>query len=123
MNFNILTDYPVWFILLCLLAGAFYAFILYYREKRNEYSLSLRWILSVLRFVAVTLIAFLLLNPLVKSTSNYSEKPVIIFAQDNSSSLVTTPDSAAMKTTYVQNTKQVIDELEEYFEVLTYTFS
>jgi len=122
LNFDILTDYPLWFIAFCLLTGAAFAILLYYREKKNEYSNLLRWILAIIRSVAVAAIAFLLLNPLIISSANYTEKPVIVFAQDNSSSLIATPDSASFRSAYTKNTREFVSALENKFDVKTYSF-
>ncbi|MCB0806128.1 MAG: hypothetical protein KDC05_10050 [Bacteroidales bacterium] len=122
MNFNILTDYPLWFLLFCILAGAAYAFALYYRERKNEFSHSLRLILASIRLVAVSAIAFLLLNPMIRSVSRFSEKPVIIFAQDNSSSLVSVPDSNILMQQYRQQVSDFIEQLGQAYDVDTWEF-
>lgn len=98
MNFSLYTDYPLWLLIFCVLAGAAYSFVLYRKEKR--FSETPQWVrisLPVLRFVAVTFIAFFLLSPLLKNISRTVEKPIIIFAQDNSESLVFGKDSSYYK--------------------------
>jgi hypothetical protein len=60
------------------------------RDKTFE-SLS-PWLIrtmAVLRFIAVTIIAVLLLSPLLKTNLREVEKPIIVLAQDNSESIVT----------------------------------
>ena len=122
MNIDIVTTYPLWLIVFCLLLGIAYAIILYYRETKNEYPLLLKWIMAVFRAVAVSLIAFLLLNPLLKTTSRYTEKPVIIFAQDNSLSVVTGTDSNYYQKDYLQNVESFINEISSTYSVSKYTF-
>jgi hypothetical protein len=77
VGFSLITSYPLWFLLLCLLAGSAYASLLYFREKENDFSDLTTKILAILRGALVTLIAFLLLSPLLKSTSRYAEKPIV----------------------------------------------
>ena len=55
-------DYPWYYVLLCLLLGAAYAAVLYFVGPAS-FTRRLRWVLSVLRFLAVSAIAFLLLEP------------------------------------------------------------
>ena len=85
---KLLFEYPVYFLLLCLLAGAVFSVALYFFPRRNS-SLpsSVRIILALLRFLAVSLLAFLLLSPLVRRNVNTREKPIVVIAQDASQSV------------------------------------
>ena len=122
MNERITIDFPFWFYALCIMAGFIYAFILYYREKKNEFSPALRWLLAVLRGVVVSIIAFLLLNPLYRSINRYTEKPLIIFAQDNSSSIPIGIDSAYYLDTYQKEINEALSNLEGDYEITRYLF-
>jgi len=82
----------------------------------------LKWGLASLRFILVASIAFLLLNPLIRSVSRHSEKPIIIFAQDNSASLVASVDSAYYKGAYLDNLQKLKEELSNKYEVAGYVF-
>jgi hypothetical protein len=99
-----------------------YAGGFYFREKHNEFTLSLKIILGVFRAVAISIIAFLLLNPLIRSVSKHIEKPVIIFAQDNSESIVRTNDSAYFYNDYNSKVQELINKLELDYQVNKYTF-
>lgn len=122
MNFNLVTEYPFWFIIFCLILGIGYAFILYYKETRNEYPAWLKWIMAVFRTLVITIIAFLLLNPLLKTISRYTEKPIIIFAQDNSRSIVTVKDSNYYQGQYLQGLNDFLNKLESSYSVRKYLF-
>ena len=122
MGFSLITSYPIWFLLLCVLAGGAYAGMLYYREKENDFSGLIVRILAILRGVAVTLIAFLLLSPLVKSTTRYSEKPIVLLALDNSGSITLGKDSIYYRNEFVNNFRKLAEDLSEKYNVLTYTF-
>jgi hypothetical protein len=103
--------------------GAGYALLLYYKDKRTEeISSIIRKSLFSLRFLAVTFLSFLLLGPLLKSISREIEKPVIIFALDNSESLVIGKDSAFYRSTYIEKLKEVTAALADKYEVKTYSF-
>ena len=86
---KILLDYPWYYLLFCLLAGAVYSFVLYRKGSKSQDTLPLphRLTMAALRFFSVTLIAFLLLAPLVKRHVNTHEKPIVVLAQDVSESV------------------------------------
>lgn len=88
---EIILQYPIWFILFCLLLGFVYAFVLYYKsDDFSDDSIQFNYIkkaLSFVRFLSVGLLAFLLLSPLVKTRFIDKIQPSIVFAHDNSSSI------------------------------------
>ncbi len=122
MTFSLVTGYPQWLILFCVLLGIGYAAILYYKERGSEFSVTLKWTLAVIRTVAIALLAFLLLDPLIKSTTRYTEKPVIIFAQDNSKSIITNADSSYYKQEYLKAVDEFVEEISKSYPVDRYTF-
>jgi hypothetical protein len=124
MPMSLILEYPLWFIIFCILAGIAYAAVLYYRnQKLSELS---KWVIRLmagLRFFVVTLLSFLLLSPLLKTVNREVEKPIIIVTQDNSESLVAGKDSAFYKTEYKQNLQKFIDQLNDKYEVHLYSFA
>lgn len=86
-------DYPWYFVLLCLLAGAAYAAAMYF-WGRNPFRRGLRWGLAALRFAAVSAIAFLLLAPTVRRTVHERQRPLVVLAEDRSLSVTASADSA-----------------------------
>lgn len=84
-DFRILFEASPWFLLLCLLAGLFYAWALY--SKSGPWGKQLNRLLFVLRFLLVSVLASLLLSPFVKQTSSRTEPAVVVMAVDNSSSM------------------------------------
>lgn len=79
-------------------------------------------VLSALRFLAVSLIAFLLLAPLVKRIVVTVEKPVIIVGMDNTTSLVLCGDSAAYREPFRTKLDAVVAELQKKYDVKVYSF-
>lgn len=122
MGFSLITSSPLWFLLLCMLAGVAYASLLYYRNKGNDFSSLTTRILAVLRGVSVTLIAFLLLSPLLKSTSRYTERPIVLLALDNSGSIALGKNSSFYKNEFLTKYRKLADDLSKKYEVQTYTF-
>ncbi len=74
-----------WFILLCLLAGGIYAFVLY--QNKKTFSPLQNRMLAIIRGLLVSLLAFLLINPLLRNNKSTIEKPTVVLAVDNSSSM------------------------------------
>jgi len=74
-----------WWVLACLALGALYAWLLY--RKPTSLSQTTLYLLSAARAITVAVIALLLLSPLIKSVSSRPEKPLVLVAQDNSSSI------------------------------------
>ncbi len=122
MGFEIITEYPSWFLIFCLIISAAITALLYYKNNRYNFSLLVKRALAAIRFVAITIIAFLLLSPLVKTVHRYVEKPVIIVAQDNSASVLINKDSAFYKKQYKEDLAKFIETLKAKFDVKTFSF-
>jgi hypothetical protein len=85
---GLILQYHPLFILLCLALGAGYAYVLYFFNKKlKERSKAIFYLLTLIRFLSVAVISFLLLAPLFKSINETTQKPIIILAQDYSLSL------------------------------------
>jgi hypothetical protein len=115
-------SYPAWFILFCLLLGAAYAALLYYRDNTFRDQASwLRWTMSGLRFLGASIIAFFLLSPLLRYTRNESRKPVIVLAQDVSQSVRDGIGKEQIKS-YQQKLEQLRKDLQGDYDVKAYSF-
>lgn len=120
---QLISNYPWYYTLLCLVAGFVFSAILYFRDKHHAgRSKTLRVGLAVLRFASVSLICFLLLDIFIKRVINETEKPIIIFAQDNSSSIIASKDSSFIKNSYLPGLKNFISHIQDKYEVKNYTF-
>lgn len=120
--FNITTEYSAWLVIPCLLLATAYAMLLYFHEKRHDFKKNTVRILFALRALAVFLISFLLLSPLVMTRSRTTEKPLIIVAQDNSQSPLFCKDSADIRMKYTGELSKLIADLKEDYDVKTFTF-
>jgi hypothetical protein len=125
-SLQFIADYPVWLWLVCLLAGALYSWILYRKDELTSADSGNRhhwkWLMAAFRFLAVSLIAFLLINPYVRSTVNRIEKPIVALLQDQSASagqFTSAQDSAG----YTAAINEMLKQLEEKFEVRAFSFS
>ncbi len=117
---QIVTESPAWWIIGCLLLGAAYAFLLY--RNSDTFPPRLRVALTVFRAVTVSILAFLLLSPLIRTLSREKEKPVIVIAADNSESILQS-DSVLAKRKLPEVFRAMQDRLSDKFEVQLLTFS
>ncbi|MBW6498265.1 MAG: hypothetical protein K0B09_07760 [Bacteroidales bacterium] len=122
MSLRFIQSYPTWFVLLCLLLGLLYAGILYYRNRRTDFPKAMLLGLSLLRFFAVSLLALLLLSPLLQRLSRFVEEPLLIFVQDNSQSLIANTDSAFYQGNYLIEKEDFLTLMERNFETRSYHF-
>ncbi|NCD70695.1 vWA domain-containing protein [Mucilaginibacter agri] len=74
-----------WWVIPCLLLGILYAWVLY--KQPTNFNNKLGYALATIRAAAVAIIAFLLLSPLIKTVTYQPQKPLVLIAQDNSSSI------------------------------------
>lgn len=115
------SEYSLWLVFPCILMGLLYAGILYWRNQRDELTAILRWILFAFRAIAVAMIAFLLLGPLVHSEQYTDVKPSLIVAVDGSASIGKVMNQESQNQ-LVEYLKRIEIELSDKFDVKYYTF-
>jgi len=116
---NISFEYPAWFLILCALAGLAVALLLYYRERTfKEQPAALVWGMGALRWLGYSLLAALLLSPLLRYLQTDRQEPVIVLAQDVSESVAMELDTTA----YAAAWNALRDELAGKYQVVEYTF-
>ena len=79
------TQLSAWFIPLCLLVGAGYAALQY--SAKAPWGKRLNYALAALRFAVVSFLCYLLLAPVIKTTTTRTEAPTVVLAVDNSQSV------------------------------------
>ncbi len=120
MGPNISFQYPIWFVVFCLLLGLIYALFLYFKDNTfREQSKVLRWLLGFMRFLTVSFLSMLLLSPLIKSMVTETKKPIIVVAQDNSESILSGMKDTASYKAAIRN---VTAGLKEDFDLVEYSF-
>ena len=108
--FRFTTELPIIYSIFCLILGVLYSFILY-RRNNNLHKFEII-LLFFLRTVFVSLITFLLLNPLNSIIKSFEEKPLIILAQDASISCSLSDD--------FNNFNQLKDRLSQDFDIMSF---
>ncbi len=117
---SLLTQYPLWLAIFAVLLGVGYALFLYYKNDNVVFEKRSRIIMASLRGVAMALLAFLLLAPMLKMIRKQTDKPVIIFAIDNSESITSTKDAAFYQNDYPKRLQKVINDLSKQYDVDAY---
>ena len=119
---NLSFQYPAWYVLLCVVLGLAYALSLYYKDKTfvEQYP-NLHKILGVVRFLSATLLALLLLKPLLKSLFTETQKPVVVMAQDQSESVGAVLKDETLQT-YQGDWNALRTKLSEKFDIKEYAF-
>lgn len=107
-----------WFIPLCLLLGAAYAYLLY--SPTPQWSKTMNYLLAFLRFALGSLVAFLLLNLMLRLVTQSTDKKTVILAIDNSASMLA--DAAKNQTpatiSALQNLKEALENKDFTVEVV-----
>jgi hypothetical protein len=121
--FQIIFTYPFYLAVFCLLGGIAFAFFLYFRANRNkEIPKNISRILLALRLVFISLLAFFLLEPMLKNVSIEKEKPILVVALDNSMSVIQNKDSLFIKGELMEKISGMGDRLSDKFETRFYNF-
>lgn len=116
---NITFEYPAWFLILCALAGLGVALLLYFRERTfSEQPKALVWGMGFLRWLGYSLLAALLLSPLLRYLQTDRQEPVVVLAQDVSESVAMEMDTTA----YAAQWAALREELATKYQVVDYTF-
>lgn len=119
-------QYPIWFIGFCLLLGFVYAFVLYYKsadfsDDSSQFNIIKKG-LSFVRFLSSTVLAFLLLSPLIKTRFIDKVQPNIVLAHDNSSS-ISLGFKKVDSTKYINDLNKLHNAFSEKYQLDFYQFS
>ncbi|PWK80587.1 hypothetical protein LX99_01056 [Mucilaginibacter oryzae] len=109
-----------WWTPVCLLSGLAYAWLMY--RQPVGISRNLRYGLAALRALAVFFIAFLLVSPLVKSVKYEPQKPLVLIAQDNSSSVNTFKPAGFNSPGFIDELTRLKEQLGDQYDVREFNF-
>jgi len=114
------TSFSVLWMLISLLIGLGYAFLLY--NRKSDLPVSIIRLLFTLRTLAVAFIAFLLFAPLVRTSKKSIEKPLIFILLDNSASIAVSEPANFNLSAYTSGIKKLASDFDEDYEVKTLRF-
>lgn len=75
-----------------------------------------------IRALVIAVIAFFLLEPMVRILLREVRKPVVILAHDGSSSLLAVGDTVAFRDRYARSLQELADKLSDRYEVRSFTY-
>ncbi|PIV61945.1 MAG: hypothetical protein COS14_03750 [Bacteroidetes bacterium CG02_land_8_20_14_3_00_31_25] len=121
--FSLITDYSIWYIFPCIGIALVYSWFLYRKDNSlDEVPNWLKKIIQVVRFVIVFLLTFFLLSPMFRYLSTNIEKPIIVFAVDNSKSIAMGKDSLFYKNEFENKLNNLISTFKDNYEIYKYSF-
>lgn len=119
---NLSFQYPTWYLVLCLLLGLVYAGVLYWKDRRfAEFGTWIPWTLGILRFIAVSGLATLLLSPLLKQTTEEIKNPSVVILEDNSESIVASMSDDEYAS-YKNSLNEISSSIAEKFDLINLKF-
>lgn len=108
-------DVPFGWVILALLGGALLSLLLY-SKKVMPWTKNTSLALGLLRMTSIFLILLLLLNPLLNLSVNHTDKPILIYALDNSESVALRSESESL-TSLTDWIKRSVGDLSDSYEV------
>lgn len=109
-----------WLLLPALALAAGYAYVLY--PKVLSERVTQQRLLAALRFLSVLFLCILLINPQIKSVKTTTEKPLILFAQDNSASILLNKQKDYYRNDYPAAVQQLKDRIATRYELRNFHF-
>ncbi len=120
---SLTTAHSLWLAPLCALLGIVAAWLLYRGTRmQHGWSPGLQWFLGTCRAVVIALVAFFLLEPMVRILVREVRKPVVVLAHDGSSSLLAVGDSTAFRGSYPAQLTDLAAALGDRYEVRSFTY-
>lgn len=116
---QLVLEQPFWYLIMCLALGVGLSGLLYYKRKKTNSNSVALIVLAILRSLGITLLAILLLNPLIKYVESRLEKPVVFLMVDNSQSMMLGSDSAYVRSSLKADVSKWKSELEETYDVVS----
>jgi hypothetical protein len=109
---NLSFTYSLWFLLLILPIAGGLTWLMY-RQTRDLLPQTPRWILAAFRFVVLSLIGLILLEPLLNSLNRLQFAPIVAVLQDNSESLLIQKDSSYVREQHGEALKGFLGDFAE----------
>lgn len=119
---NLTTVHSPWLALLCLLLGVGLAWVLYRPGGRDALPRRVAMALAVVRAAVIALVAFLLLEPMVRTMVREVRKPVVVIAHDGSASVGLAGDTTALRTMLAPGLERLQQALADRYQVRTFTY-
>lgn len=114
-------EFNIFVLIISLALSVLYPYFLY--KKETKLKKQTRNTLAIVRCIVVFIISFFLLSPLLNKRGLSYEKPIILFAQDNSKSIVLNANKSFYEKEYLEQSKELINELSSKYDVKTFSIA
>ena len=116
-------DFPLFVFIIFIIISFFLSLFLYKRDDEKSYlSKKKLYLLFFLRWFIFSFLGFLLIGPKLIRTEIITDKPILIFAQDNSKSIISNSDSLFYKNNYQDSILNKLSPLSKFYDLRTYIF-
>lgn len=120
---ELILNSPWYFYALSLLPAAIVSYWLYGKNKATgETAVGTRSVLFGLRFLSTFLVCLLLLNIFLRRTLNQTENPIVVFAFDNSASMLSAKDSSDIKNGFLDRFNELKKNISQKYAVKNVLF-
>ena len=117
-------EHPIILIAAALILSLLLALFIYHKDSRfKSASRSIKYLLVALRFISISIIILLLFKPKWLNEIKQVEKPILVFLQDASSSILNHTDSNYYQNEFIALIDENNKQLEAEFDVYSYNFS
>lgn len=113
-------QYSPMFLWLCAMAAALAAWLLY--RGTRSFGKQRNILLGLIRFTLLFAVFALFLDPVLRQSEKVEQKPLLLWLEDHSSSMVLGGDSAALRKAYANDFPEVLKELEDRYTIRQYDF-
>tara|TARA_B100001094_G_scaffold60606_1_gene56168 strand:+ start:674 stop:2743 length:2070 start_codon:yes stop_codon:yes gene_type:complete len=116
-------DLPFFVFIIFIIIAFVLSFFLYRRDEEKSYlSKKTLYLLFFLRWFTFSVLSFFLLGPKFIKSEIVVEKPILVFAQDNSKSIISNSDSIFFRNNYQDSILNKLLPLNEFYDFRTFIF-
>lgn len=121
--FSLITENTLWLLIPCIGIAFLYSWFFYRKDNSiEEIPRILKYLIRGFRFIVVLVLAFFLLSPMFRYFSTNVQKPILVFAVDNSKSISMSNDSVYYQTQFNKQYLNLLNNFGENYEIVKLSF-
>ena len=121
--FSLITENTLWLLIPCIGIAFLYSWFFYRKDNSiEEIPRFLKYLIRAFRFIVVLVLAFFLLSPMFRYFSTNVQKPILVFAVDNSKSVAMANDSVYYQTQFQKEYSDLIKSFSDNYEIVKINF-
>mgnify|MGYP007081633795 CR=1 FL=1 len=115
-------ELPIYYFVLFTALSFLLSWLLYFYNKKHDNNLKSNRLLFAIRFLFLILISLFLMRPKFQKSEIKTEKPILVFAQDVSESIIANKTDYFDKNIYSDSIKIFLSKLSDSYETRTLIF-